>query len=85
MKREDSFDTLIAYHTPDHEGFVRPGFDLDEDDSPVGIDHNQIDFAGFAGEVASESFEAFSFEELFAAFFAPSAEQFTVSQQLSLV
>ena len=22
MKREDSFDTLIAYHTPNHEGFV---------------------------------------------------------------
>ncbi len=43
------------------ESFVRSGSDLDEDDGPVGINHNQVDFAGLAGEVACEGFEAFSF------------------------
>ena len=62
------------------EAFIGSGFYLDKDDSPVGIDHNKVDFAGLAGEVASELFEAFSFQKLFAAFFPPSAEQFPVSQ-----
>ncbi len=56
------------------ESFVRPGSDLDKDDGPVGIDHNQVDFAGLAGEVAGEGFEAFSFEEPLAAFFTPSSK-----------
>ena len=60
--------------------FIRSGFDLDKDDSPVGIDHNKVDFSGFAGEVASELFEPLSFQEPLAAFFTPSAEQFPVSQ-----
>ncbi len=58
---------------------------LDEDNSAVGIDHDQVKLAGFAGEVAGEGFEAFSFQELFAAFFAPSAEAFAVGQQLLLI
>ncbi|HUW19540.1 MAG TPA: hypothetical protein VMW16_09580 [Sedimentisphaerales bacterium] len=62
------------------EGFTRPGFDLDEDDRAVGVDHDQIDFAGLTGEVAGEEFEAFSFEEGFAAFLAPSAEPFAVGK-----
>ena len=65
--------------------FIRSGFYLDKDDSPVGIDHNKVDFAGFAGEVASELFEAFSFQKLFAAFFPPLAEQFPIGQQLAFV
>ncbi|GAG53117.1 unnamed protein product [marine sediment metagenome] len=62
------------------EAFVGPGFYLDKNHRAVGVDHNKVDFTGFAGEVAGEFFEAFSFEEFFAAFFSPSAEEFSVSQ-----
>ena len=67
------------------ESFVGPGSDLDKYDGPVGIDHNQVDFAGLAGEVAREGFEAFSSEEPLGAFFTPSAEQLAVGQQLAFV
>jgi len=67
------------------ESFVRLGSDLDKYDGAVGSYHNQVDFAGLAGEVAREGFEAFSFEEPLAAFFTPSAEQFAVGQQLAFV
>ena len=43
------------------EIFIGPTFYLDEDNRAVAINHNQIDFAGLAGEVASELFEAFAF------------------------
>ena len=62
------------------EAFVGPGFYLDKNNRAIGVDHNKVDFTGFAGEVAGEFFEAFSFEEFFAAFFAPSAEEFSVGQ-----
>jgi len=67
------------------ETFIGSGFYLDKDDSPVGVDHNKVYFAGFAGEVASELFEALSFQKLFAAFFPPLAEQFPIGQQLASV
>ena len=51
---------------------------LDEDNSAVGINHDEVKLAGLAGEVTGEGFEAFSFQELFTAFFAPSAEAFPV-------
>ena len=57
------------------------GFYFDEDDCSVCIDHYQVNFTGLAGVVARESFQAFFEEEFFAAFFAPSAEQFLVGQQ----
>jgi len=38
------------------EDFIGPGPDLDKDEAGVGIDHNQVDFAGAAGEVADECF-----------------------------
>ena len=60
------------------ESFGGFGFYLDENDSTVGIGHNQIDLACLAGEVVGEGFEAFSFEEFFGAFFAPSAEELSV-------
>ncbi len=73
---------------PEHSGFfgfgdgrlgraeilIRPCLYLDKDKRPVAIDHNQIDFAGLAGEVASERFETFAFEKLLTAFFTPAAE-----------
>lgn len=63
------------------EGFVGASSDLDEYDGRVGINHNEVDFAGGAGKVAGESFEALAFEELFGAFFAPSAERCSVGEQ----
>ncbi len=60
--------------------FIGSGFDLNKDNGPVGIDHNQVDFAGLAEEVASEFFEAFSFQKPQAAFFTPPAEQCPVGQ-----
>jgi len=42
------------------EAFIRSGFYLDEDNGPVSIDHDKVDFTGLAGEVASEFFEALS-------------------------
>jgi hypothetical protein len=65
-------------------GVIRAGLCsyLDEDNGAVGINHDQVKLAGLTGKVAGEGFEAFSFEELFAAFFAPSAEAFPVGQQL---
>lgn len=62
------------------EVFIGPRFYLDENDRAVGVNHNQIDFAGFAGEVAGEGFEAFAFKMLLAAFFTPSAEHFRIGQ-----
>jgi hypothetical protein len=38
------------------ESFVCPGSDLDKDEGPVGINHNQVDFTGLAGEVSGEGF-----------------------------
>ena len=61
--------------------FGRPCLYFNKDKSPVTIYHNKIDFAGLAGEVASECFETFAFEEFLAAFFTPSAEQLLVCQQ----
>ena len=65
--------------------FVRPGLYLDENNSAVGIDHNQVDFAGLAGKVASELLEALAFEKLLAAFFTPSTEEPAVRQQPAFV
>ena len=62
------------------ESFGGFGSYLDKDDRAVAINHNQIDFAGFAGEVAGEGFEAFAYKMLLAAFFTPSAEQFRIGQ-----
>lgn len=52
--------------------------DLDKNDSFVGGDHNKVDFAGFAEEVAGKFFEAFFLQKSFAAFLAPSPEEFWV-------
>ena len=38
------------------ESFGGFGSYLDKDDRTIDIDHNQIDFAGLAGEVAGEGF-----------------------------
>ena len=62
------------------KGFIGSGSDLNKDDGAVGINHNQVDFAGLAGEVASEFFEAFSFQKPQAVFFTPPAEQCPVGQ-----
>jgi len=67
------------------EILVRPGLYLDKDKRPVAVDHNQIDFTGLAGEVASERFETFAFEEFLGAFFTPSAEQLPVRQQPAFI
>jgi len=84
---------------PEHSGFfgfgdgrlgraeilVCPGLYLDKDKRTVAIDHNQIDFAGLAGEVASERFETFAFEKFLGAFFTPSAEQILIRRRPAYV
>jgi len=67
------------------EILARPGLDLDKDECPVTIDHNQVDFAGLAGKIAGERFETFAFEEFLAAFFAPSAERVFIGRQYVFV
>ena len=75
--RDDRLDRLKI--------FVCPGFYLDENNGPAAVDHNQVDFAGPAGVIISKFFQALFFEEDFAAFFTPSAEQFSISQQFPSV
>ncbi len=41
--------------------FSCSGFYLDENERPVGSDHNKVNFAGFAGEISGERFKGFSF------------------------
>jgi hypothetical protein len=65
------------------EFLVCPGFYLDKDDGPIAIGHNQIYFSAPAGKVTGEFLKTFLFEKAFAAFFAPLAELFFVSQQLT--
>lgn len=67
------------------ETLIGPGFDLDKDNSPVGVDHDKVDFAGFSGEVSGQFFEPFCFEESLRAFFSPFAEFFSVGQELASV
>jgi len=67
------------------EILIRPGLHFDKDKRPVAVDHNQIDFAGLAGEIASERFETFAFEKFLGAFFAPSAEQLFVRRRPAFV
>ncbi len=63
------------------EEFIDSCFYLNKDDDALVVDHNEVDFAGLAGEVGGKFPEAFSREESPAAFFTPSAEQFRVSRQ----
>ena len=41
------------------KGLIGFGSDLDKDDGAISIDHNKVEFAGFAGEVGSKLSEAF--------------------------
>lgn len=67
------------------EAFVGSGFDLDEYQARIGIDHDQIDFPGLAREIACERFEAFCSQELFAAFLAPSPELLYVGHESATI
>jgi len=67
------------------ETIISPGFHFDKNDSSIGSNHNQINLAGPAGEVAGQFFEAFSFQKPFAAFFPPSAKLLSISQQPAFV
>ncbi len=67
------------------EAFVGSGFDLDEYQARIGIDHYQIDFPGLAREIAGERFEAFCSQELFAAFLAPSPELLYVGHESATI
>jgi hypothetical protein len=60
------------------KGFIGPGLYLDKNNRTIGIDHNEVDFTGFAGEVSGEFSEALSFQKPLAAFFAPSTKKFVV-------
>ena len=42
------------------KGLIGFGSDLDKDDGAVGIDHDKVELAGLAGEVAGERSEAFT-------------------------
>lgn len=43
------------------KGLIGFGSDLDKDNGAISIDHNKVQLAGFAGEVAGERSEAFTF------------------------
>lgn len=60
------------------KGFIGSGLYLDKDYGAVGIDHNEVDFTGFAGEVSGEFSEALSFQEPLASFFAPPTKKFVI-------
>ena len=63
----------------------RPGLDLDKDQRAVAVDHDQVDFARFTEEIASERLETFAFEESLAVFLAPSAEPRLIRRQSAIV
>lgn len=65
--------------------FIGSCFDLDKNNRPVAIHHNQVDFAGLAGVVARKGFETFSFEEFLALPLPPFAEQLNIRKQLASV
>lgn len=67
------------------EAFVGSRFDLDEHQTRIGIDHDQIDFPGIAGEIAGESLEAFCSQEFFTAFLAPSPELLHIGQESATI
>jgi hypothetical protein len=60
------------------EILVCPGLNLDKDKRPIAVDHNQVNFTCFAGEVASERFETFALEEFLGAFFTPLAKRLLI-------
>jgi hypothetical protein len=70
--RDDRLDRL--------KGFICSGFYLDKNDSPLSIDHNQINFTAFTGKVAGQFPETFLFQKALAAFLTPSAELLSVSR-----
>jgi len=41
------------------EAFIGSGLYLNKDNRAIGVDHNEVEFTGFAGEVAGELFKAF--------------------------
>ena len=43
------------------KGLIGFGPDLDKDYGAIGVNHNEVDFAGFAGEVGGEPSKAFTF------------------------
>ncbi len=43
------------------ESIVGSGSNFDKDDGFIVVNHNQVDFAGFAGEVPCEGFQTFIF------------------------
>ena len=43
------------------KGFIGSGLYLDKNNRAVGIDHNEVDFTGFAGEVSGKLSKALSF------------------------
>lgn len=67
------------------EELIGPGSDLDEDESRIDIDHNQIDFAAAAGEIAGQGLEALCSEEFLSTLFAPSTERFFVGKEPAAV
>lgn len=60
------------------KGFIGSGLYLDKNNRTVGIDHNEVDFTGFARVIAGESSEALSFQKPLAAFFAPPTKELVI-------
>jgi hypothetical protein len=67
------------------EELVGPGSDLDENESRIDIDHNQINFAATTGEIAGQGLEALCSEEFLGTLFAPSTERFFVGKEPAAV
>jgi hypothetical protein len=54
---------------------------LDKNNTSIGLSHNKVNFAGFAGEVARELFKASAYKIPLASSLAPSAEQLPIGQE----
>ena len=67
------------------ENLTGSGFDLDENQARIGIDHHEIDFTAVAGEIAGEGFVPFCSQELLAAFLTPSPKRFFVGPESAAV
>lgn len=67
------------------EGVICSCFYLNENNGSVLVDHNEVNFAGFAGVISCKEIEPFFSEEFFCLFFAPSAEQLLIIEQLAFL
>ena len=67
------------------EGFAGAGFDFDEDEHAVGVDHDKVKLAGLAGEIAGQGPQPFVLEESLTPPLPPAAQSIPVGQQSATI